>query len=292
VRQTTITFDGDSAVVRVQRDTMITTRAATPNAFPYINYAIAFFQLPVSALRAVNVDRAGYSIFAGGRLTTPMSVARTGNNRYAVSIGGFPYAITTDDRGVIETVDGARTTQHFVATRQGSLDVLALASAWAAAAARAPRAVAALSARDTSRAVIGTAALWVDYGRPMTRGRRVWGANGVLNDTIWRTGANAATQFRTTVPLTIGGQSVPAGTYTLWTLAVPARYQLIVNKQTGQWGTQYDASQDLARIPMQARTLDPAVERFTIAIEPTGETAGVLRLQWGATELSVPITVP
>jgi len=289
VRQVTITFMGDSAMQQVQRDTVITARALARNALPYLNYGIVFFQLPVAALRAARVDSAAYAIYTGGRQTTPMSVVRTGANRYAVSIGGFPYEVVTDNAGLVLSVDGARTTQHFVATRQGSIDAAALATAWAQRE-RDARPVTALSVRDTTRATVGSAELWVDYGRPTTRGRRVWGPTGVLNDTIWRTGANAATQFRTNVPLTIGGQTVPAGMYTLWTLAVPGRYQLIINKQTGQWGTLYDARQDLVRVPLEARQLGQVVERFVIAIDPTGATSGVLRLRWDMTELSVPFT--
>lgn len=290
VRQTAITFAGDSAVTRVTRDTVTVIRAAAPRAFPYINYSIAFFQLPVSVFRTANVDSASYAIYTGGRLTTPMSVARAGANRYRVRVGGFAYAVTTDANGVVQEVDGAQTTQHFIARRRGSLDVVALANAWAAAERSSGR-QAALSPRDTTRATIGGAQILVDYGRPTARGRRVWGANGVLNDSIWRTGANAATQLRTSAPLVIGGRTVPAGTYTLWTLAIPGRYQLIINRQTGQWGTVYDPAQDLMRVPLQSRPLSPALDRFTIVVEPTGGATGVIRLQWDNTELSVPFTV-
>lgn len=292
LRQVTITFTGDSAVSRAQRDTLVVTRASAANAFPYINYAIASFQAPIAALRAARVDSASWAIYTGGRVTTPMTVRRSGVNQYRVAIGGYSYLVTTDAAGIVQSVDGSGTTQQFVATRQeGAPDVLALAQAWGARD-RAPRGPLALSMRDTVRATIGSAELWVDYGRPLTRGRRVWGPNGVLNDTLWRTGANAATQFRTSVPVTIGGRQVPAGTYTLWTIAIPGRYQLIVNRQTGQWGTAYDPRQDLVRVPMQARAISPAVEQFTIAITPAGAGAGVLRLQWDTTELSVPITAP
>lgn len=291
LRNATITFTGDSAVRQDQRDTLITTRAAARNAFPYINYAIAFFQLPVSALRAANVDSAAYVIYTGGRTTTAMNVVRKGSNRYSVSIGGFPYDVATDGKGGVQTVDGARTTQHFVATRHSSLDVPGLTAMWAQREAGA-RPANVLSTRDTTRANVGPAELWVDYGRPTARGRKVFAANGVLNDTIWRTGANAATQFRTSVPIMVAGQAVPAGTYTLWTLAIPGRYQLIINKQTGQWGTVYDAKQDLVRVPLQATQLPQVVDRFTIAVDPTSGNAGVLRLRWDTTELSVPLTVP
>jgi hypothetical protein len=292
VRQVTIDFIGDSAVARVQRDTVVTIRAAAASAFPYLNYGIAFFQLPVSALRASGGESASYVIYTGGRSTTPITARRAGSNTYAFNIANYTYAVRTNDAGVVQSVDGAGTTQQFVATLQNDpVNVTTLASAWAAAE-RNRRSTTSLSPRDTTRATIGPAEILVDYSRPLTRGRRVWGSNGVLNDTLWRTGANAATQLRTNVPLTIGGRQVPAGTYTLWTLAVPGRYQLIVNKQTGQWGTVYDPAQDLIRVPAQARTLSSPVEQFTITVESTSANAGVIRLQWDTQELSVPFTTP
>lgn len=292
VRQVTIDFAGDSAVTRVQRDTVITVRAAAANSFPYLNYGMAFFQLPVSALRASGRDSASYSIYTGGRATTPITLRRTGPTSFSFGLAGFGFAVRTDDAGVVQTVDGRGTTQQFLATLQSApVNVTTLASAWAAAE-RSRRSATSLSPRDTTRATIGPAQIVVDYSRPLTRGRRVWGSNGVLNDTLWRTGANAATQLRTSAPLTIGGQQVPAGTYTLWTLAVPGRYHLIINKQTGQWGTQYDPAQDLVRAAAQARPLSPAAEQFTIAVDPTSGNAGLIRLQWGAQELTVPFTTP
>ena len=291
LRNVTITFGADSAVRQDQRDTLIATRAAARNAFPYINYAIAFFQLPVSALRASNADSAMYSMYTGGRTTNTLMVVKKGSNRYVVSPQGYQYDVVTDGKGVVQSVDGARTTQHFIATRQNSVDGPGLAALWAQRE-RDARPALALSTRDTTKATIGPAQLWVDYGRPTTRGRKVFAANGVLNDSIWRTGANAATQFRTNVPIMLAGQQVPAGTYTLWTLAIPGRYQLIVNKQTGQWGTVYDPKQDLLRVPLQARAIAQPVERFTIAVDEMGPAGGTLRLRWDTTELSVPITVP
>jgi hypothetical protein len=140
------------------------------------------------------------------------------------------------------------------------------------------------STRDTARATIGNAHVWVDYGRPALRGRDVW-VNGVLGDTIWRTGANAATQLRTDADITIGGTPVPAGIYSLWTRTTPRGYELIVNKQAGQWGTDYHADRDLARIPLRESTVATPVERFTIGLDPQ---AGLV-MTWGTKQLSVPI---
>jgi hypothetical protein len=88
-----------------------------------------------------------------------------------------------------------------------------------------------LSVRDTARGTIGTASLMVDYGRPLARGRVLIG-NVIPIDRVWRTGANAATQFTTSADITIGGTRLPKGTYTLWTMPHEQGADLIVNKQT------------------------------------------------------------
>jgi hypothetical protein len=116
----------------------------------------------------------------------------------------------------------------------------------------------------------------------------VW-VNGVLGDTLWRTGANAATQFRTDVDLVLGGSTIPAGTYTLWTAATPSGYRLVVNRQTGQWGTVYDATRDLVRVPLRESTVATPVERFTIELEPQSNGAVFLNFTWGTKRLSVPL---
>jgi hypothetical protein len=129
----------------------------------------------------------------------------------------------------------------------------------------------------------------VDYGRPSRRGREIFG-NVVPWGTVWRTGANAATQFRTDRDLEIGGVVLPAGTYTLWTLPAPTGWHLIVNRQTGQWGTAYDSTQDFIRVPLTVTVLAAPVEVFTIAVEPQG-AGGVLSFAWDRTRALVPFTV-
>jgi len=108
--------------------------------------------------------------------------------------------------------------------------------------------------------------------------------------TVWRTGANAATQFRTDRDLVIGGVVVPAGTYTLFSLPAQTGWQLIVNRQTGQWGTAYDSAQDLIRVPLTVSALGAPVEVFTIAVEPQ-DAGGVLSFAWDRTRAQVPFTV-
>lgn len=147
-----------------------------------------------------------------------------------------------------------------------------------------------LSPRDTSRFDAGGRRVYVDYGRPAMRGRRIMGGL-VPFGRVWRTGANAATTLVTEADLTIGSASVPRGTYTLYTLPTATGWTLIVNRQTGQWGTQYDPSRDLVRIPMQTTTLRAPVEQFTIALERGRAGAGTLVLSWENTRASVPFRV-
>jgi len=162
----------------------------------------------------------------------------------------------------------------------------------APAAAQQQRPAQSLSPRDTVRLELdGGRKMYVDYGRPSMRGRKIVGEL-VPYGRVWRTGANAATTLVTEADLRIGDAVVPRGTYTLYTLPTQQGWTLIVNRQTGQWGTQYDASRDLVRIPMRVSTLPRPVEQFTIALERgTARNAGTLAMAWENTRLSVPIRV-
>jgi hypothetical protein len=147
-----------------------------------------------------------------------------------------------------------------------------------------------LSVRDTVRGTIGTATFLVDYGRPLARGRALLG-NVISYDRVWRTGANAATQFTTSAPITLAGLPLPAGTYTLWTVPHKNRVDLIVNRQTGQWGTEYSRAKDLGTAPMKSDSVGTPVEKFTISIEPSDARHGTLALAWGMFRWTAPIMV-
>ena len=144
-----------------------------------------------------------------------------------------------------------------------------------------------LSPRDSVALRYDDGRIFIDYGRPSMRGRKIMGDLVPFNR-WWRTGANEATSFTTEMDLMIGDSIVPAGAYTLYTLPSAHRWTLIINTQTGQWGTVYREDMDLVRIPMDMRVLDKPLEKFTIVLERTGPAGGVLRLRWETTEVSVP----
>jgi len=128
----------------------------------------------------------------------------------------------------------------------------------------------------------------IDYSRPSAKGRKIIGGVVPFNQ-VWRTGANEATTFNTPIALTVGDAKVPAGTYTLYTLPSESGWKLIINKQTGQWGTEYDEKQDLARVDMQTGKTPQPVEQFTISFEKKGDDAANLVLQWENTSATVPV---
>ena len=147
-----------------------------------------------------------------------------------------------------------------------------------------------LSVRDTVQAHIGNVIFTVDYSRPLLRGRKLLG-DVIPYDYVWRTGANAATQFTTSAPVQIAGMKVPAGKYTLWTVPHKDEVDLIVNRQTGQWGTEYDGSYDLGMARMGTQELTAPVEEFTISIAPGDTKHGTLIMEWGSFRWMAPIEV-
>lgn len=147
-----------------------------------------------------------------------------------------------------------------------------------------------LSPRDSVQVRFNGKRIFIDYGRPSIRGRVIMGGLVPYNR-WWRTGANEATSFVTDVDVRIGDTVVPRGAYTLYTLPSAKQWRLMVNKQTGQWGTVYDPNLDLVRIPLRKRSLRRPVEKFTILLERTGTRTGALRLRWERTEVWVPFTV-
>ena len=128
----------------------------------------------------------------------------------------------------------------------------------------------------------------IQYSRPSMRSRKIFGGL-VPYDQVWRTGANSATSLKTDADLIIGGASVPAGSYTLYTLPGMKGWKLIINKQTGQWGTEYSEGQDLARVDMKVSQKPSGTETFTISLDQTSANSAVLKLDWENTIASVEV---
>jgi hypothetical protein len=288
----TWTFSTDSAFSVITRDTGASQsrRIAGGPGIPNLGNSILTRNLAIAYARAQGRDSVNAPTFSTTGARDSMPVRFMTRDSVRVWYFGTPMYAKLDADGQIRWLDGTQSTNKIVATRTQRINVAQTVANFAARDA-AGGALGAVTTRDTVRAHVAGNTLTIDYGRPSLRGRNVW-SNGVLGDTLWRTGANAATELTTQRDLRINGQTIPAGKYTLWTHILPnnARYELIFNRQTGQWGTVYDAAQALVRVPMRERTMSSSAERFTISIEPSSD-GGIIAMQWGRKRLEMPFTI-
>ena len=149
-----------------------------------------------------------------------------------------------------------------------------------------------LSPPATARLTLAGQTLSIAYNTPSLRGRHLYGTEIVPYDKVWRTGANPATTLTTPVSLHIGTLLVPAGTYTIYTLPSRNKWMLIVNKQIGQWGTEYSEAQDLGRTEMKSHTLNTPQEVMSITFEDIKKDSAEMHIRWDTTDQSVKITTP
>jgi hypothetical protein len=145
-----------------------------------------------------------------------------------------------------------------------------------------------MSPPATASASLQGKTLTINYSAPSMRGRAIMGGL-VSYDKVWRTGANAATTFTATTDILIGTTSIPAGTYTLYTLPSEKGWKLIINKQIGQWGTIYNEAQDATRVDMKKTDLATPQEVMSISFENTQGGKTELHIRWEKTDVSVPI---
>jgi hypothetical protein len=145
-------------------------------------------------------------------------------------------------------------------------------------------------------ATIGGKKLTINYSAPSVRGRKIFVPGGVVSHDptypVWRAGANEATAFRTDADLDVGGLRVPKGDYTIWVLVKdPEAWELIINKETGQWGMSYTPAQDLGRVKMTMSKPPALIERMKYTLSDLGGNKAKLQLEWENHIASVPITV-
>jgi len=135
----------------------------------------------------------------------------------------------------------------------------------------------------------GGKSIKTDYSSPRMKGRKIYG-DLVPFGKVWRTGANEATTFVASADVTVGGKSVPAGSYTIFTVPTADKWTLIINKKTGEWGIPYKyESDELARVDMKVSKLPAPVENFTIAYDKSGSGC-TLQIDWETPRASVDIS--
>jgi hypothetical protein len=295
IQRISMEFGADSVITttvaagRTQRRAV----AASPAALPYVGNSFAMHELAAQRAQHQRRDSLAVPIVPPGAAESWTLVVRRGaGDSLTTSIvlpgGEISHEGRRDQRMRLLALRGTGGSYGSHVERAPDADVKALAADFARRD-REGRGLGQLSPRDTARATIAGAAIEIDYSRPSARGRTVVG--GLIHEgSIWRMGANQATHLRTDRDLAFGDVVVPAGTYTLYAIAGRDAWTLVINRQTGQWGTEYDPAQDLARLRMQTTRSRTPREQFTIeAVEHQG--GGVLRVLWDDVVASTPFTV-
>ena len=257
---------GDSTSVR-------TVGAA--NAMPFVAPSYGLLEVAFAAMRKGMPATFPVMGLSNAAALPTMAFTMAGGDSIRQA-SGLTFRVDRDGR--LLTYDGTSTTGKQYATRgTGGLNVAQIASTM--------KPLGALSARGTARAAFQTTlpggVLMIDYGRPLVRDRTVWGGLLIPLDTIWRLGANDATHFATGRDLTFGDVTIPAGLYTLFMYNAKSGPMLVVNKQTGQWGTVYDQKNDVARIPLTMATAPEFTEEFTINVKQAAPSRGAIEIVWG-----------
>lgn len=302
-RRVTLDFARDSLRVMVDSSghKQTTTRVLQKGEFPlymtgfgssfglYSSLGMYELFLPhvtstVSDTTAVHSDD-----MASGRTSTRQFVRRSPTVVDVDYFGILWTHLSVDSAGRITSADASATTEKTQSEQTAFFDVSHAANAFAAAD-RTGRGLGVASPNQVERGTVGGQPVVATYGSPRKRGRPILG-NVVPYDRIWRTGANEATVLVFDRDLSIGGTTVPAGAYSLWTL--PKRdgtVQLIVNRQHGQWGTDYDPTQDVVRVPMQVTVATTPHENLAISLNGSGNVSA-LRISWDTFVWSVPVAL-
>ena len=289
------TRDGDS--LRISTKTGGTAPVASAIALPGTTLLVAasspwaVFEGEIQRLVKSRADTLGGLVhYLGASSPDRYRVEKLG--RDSVSLWIYPrgdrFHARVDKNGLIQGTRPIAGTFQIALSRPATLDLEALTSSYRTRE-QAGNVLGVLSPRDTVRATAAGATLVIDYSRPAKRGRDVFGAL-VPYGQVWRTGANAATQLRVDRALDIGGNAVPAGAYSVWTIPGASGWKLVLNSETGQPGTAHKAELDMFTTDMNVSALPQVVERFTISVEPTA-TGGVLHLDWDTTRASIAFTV-
>jgi hypothetical protein len=268
------TLGADSAKREiVWKDSTQRTSFAAANAFPALPvYTYAPFELIYA--RPAGARDSVPAIPLAGTAVGVVGLQPVGGDTLKMRGGAYAMLVRFDRQGKLLSTDGIFTTNKAIGTRaNGKANIASLATAM--------KPTGTLSPRATAYAGFNRGPIFINYGRPAVRERTVWGGALIPYDSIWRTGANEATHLATSKPITMGDLTLPAGLYTLWIQHTRGGTFLIVNKQVGQWGTDYSAAQDIGRVKMEMAKTPDHVEDFTITVRGLGGNRGAIDFAWG-----------
>jgi hypothetical protein len=146
---------------------------------------------------------------------------------------------------------------------------------------------------DSASVALAGGALKVCYGAPSLRGRTMLGGEDVPFGRIWRFGANEPTILHTTIPLSVGGVAVPAGSVALYATPDEGHWEVFITRSTTHWGIQITSevrAQEIGSFHVVPRTLDAPVEQLVFRFEEAGTRSATLVMEWQTTRIEIPVT--
>ena len=140
---------------------------------------------------------------------------------------------------------------------------------------------------------VGLTDVTLEYSRPGVKERKVFGSL-VPYGKIWRTGANARTKITFSTDATIDGQTLKAGSYSIFTIPNTDTWEVVFYNDGKEFGTpkELDDAHVAARTTVKSYPMEYSVESFTMDISNLKNSSATIAILWDKTYLAVPFTVP
>jgi len=302
-RHVTLDYVGDSLRVNIDSSSVHSSfvRAVPPNAYPQFmtGFGSSYGLYSSLGVYEVLLSRLGPKFDSVTIPSIDMQSGRTVKRDFVqrsptkVDADYFRIAwthLTLGDSGQIVSADANETTEKTQTHRTAYLDPKQVAKRFESED-KSGKGIGVASPSVTEKATLGGKLVVVLYSSPRKRNRTILG-NVVPYGQVWRTGANQATVLVTDDAFQLGDASIPGGSYSLWT--VPKKdgsVDLIVNGQYGQWGTNYDSTRNVARVPMKVASASSPQDNFSITITPTNGSSGEMKIAWDTFIWTIPITM-
>ena len=148
-----------------------------------------------------------------------------------------------------------------------------------------------LSPRIITNQQVGMVNIKLDYGQPNKQNRPIFGKL-IPFKKIWRTGANSATKISFDKEVKLAGNTIPAGTYGLYTIPDKNEWTIIIHKNSTLWGAEgYEPINDLIRFKVPTRNVADVTETLRIYFENFNANGGDLIISWEKTNVKIPLFV-
>ncbi|MBI1767141.1 MAG: DUF2911 domain-containing protein [Bacteroidetes bacterium] len=145
------------------------------------------------------------------------------------------------------------------------------------------------SLKAKAMGTIGNAGVTINYYSPAVRGRVIWGGL-VPFDNVWVTGAHRATSVEFNLDVVIGGVTIAAGKYALFTIPGKKEWTIIINKNWEQHlADNYDSKEDVVRVKVKPETEETNQERLRYVVESENNASGEIAIYWEKLEVSLPV---